>query len=356
MDLGIIGLPGAGKRSVFSLLTGLDPERAPTRDGLVHGTAPVRDPRIDALTEMYQPKRSRYAEFTMVLTPDIHPDTTRTASWLGPLRNVDAFLHVIRAFEADHVFHVMGSIDPKRDLDIVDMEFLLADLALVETRLERLEKDRKSRGNDAAKAREEQVLQRCRDHLEEEQSLRTLALNDDEETILRSLQFLTMKPVVAVFNVGENLHQERQRLAHLEQSLSGQGIETVFLSAAIESELAELSPEDQADFMADLELDEPASHRLSRAAYTTLGLISFFTVGPDEVRAWPIRRGASAPEAAGRIHSDLQRGFIRADTIAYDDLLRAGSEKAARAENLYRLNGKDYVVQDGDIMEIRFSV
>jgi GTP-binding protein YchF len=356
MNLGIIGLPAAGKKTVFRLLTGLSVDRAPSRDGMALGTAAVRDPRIDRLSAMYKPKKTRYAEFEVVLPPDLQPETARGAAWLEPIRRSDALVFVVRAFAADHVFHIQGTVDPVRDVELIQMEFLLADLALAETRIERLDKERKAKAFEAVREREYAVLQRGLDHLHAERPLRTLEFGDEDRKFIRSLQFLTLKPWVVVLNGGEDLAASEERLRGLAASLREQGAEVVLLSAAIEREIAELAPEEREAFMEDLGLSEPAAHRLSRAAYTSLGLLSFFTVGPDEVRAWPIRRGATAPEAAGRIHSDLERGFIRADTIPYADLVAAGSERAAREASLFRLNGKDYVVQDGDVIEIRFSV
>ncbi len=356
MNLGIVGLPAAGKRTVFELLTGVKRDKAPTRDGMPFGIAPVRDPRIDRLSAMYRPRKTRYAEFEVVLPPDLEPDTGRGAAWLEPIRRVDGLVLVVRAFTADNVFHVQGTVDPARDADLIQIEFLVADLALAETRLQRMDKERKAKALDAPREREYALLRRCLEHLQAEKPLRTLGLGEDERALVRSLQFLTLKPWVVVLNGGEDVPACERELSGVAESLRGQGAEVVFLSAAIEQEIAELAPDERAAFLEHLGLSEPASHRLSRAAYTALGLISFFTVGPDEVRAWTIRRGATAPEAAGRIHSDLERGFIRADTIAYEDLIAAGSEKAAREANLFRLNGRDYVVRDGDILEIRSGV
>lgn len=356
MDLGIIGLPQVGKKTVFELLTGVSAEKAPSRSGITYGIAATRDPRIDRLTEMYNPKKMRYAEFDIAVPPDIQPDAARSADWIEPLRKVDALLHVVRAFEADHVFHVAGDVDPARDLTLVETELLLADLALVETRLERIEKDTKKGLDLGEGGRQKPVLERCREHLENELSLRTMELTVDDTELIRSLAFLTIKPVVAVFNVGDDLVDAESSLSGLAQTVEQQGGVAVFLSASIESELNDLDDDEREMFMEDLGVSEPAAHRLSRASYTCLGLISYFTVGPDEVRAWAVCDGAKAPEAAGRIHSDLERGFIRADTIAYGDLIRAGDEKTARQQNLYVLKGKDYTVKDGDIMEIRFNV
>jgi GTP-binding protein YchF len=354
MELAIIGLPQVGKKTVYKLLTELDAASAPTKSGVIQGIAPVRDPRIDTLSDMFNPKKTKYAEFNLALPPDISPNASRSADWIDPIRTVDAFIHVVRAFDSPTVFHIDGSVNPERDIETVETELLFADLDLVEKRLARMEKERKK--GDAQKEHEKALLERLKTHLENEESLRTVELSEDEEKSIRSLQFLTRKPMVVVFNVGEDMETAAQELQEMRAKLEDRGATIVVLSAAIEEELIDLDAEEREEFMADLGISEPAAHRLSRAAYEALGLISFFTVGPDEVRAWPLHAGSTAPEAAGRIHSDLQRGFIRAETTAYDDLVEAGSEKAAKEANHTRLNGKDYIVQDGDILNIRFNV
>ena len=355
MNLGLVGLPEVGKATIFRLLTGLLPEKAPSRSGIAYGIAPVRDPRVDRLVEMYRPKKMRYAEFEIALPPDVTPNAARSADWIDPLRNVDAFLHVVRAFESPTIFHIEGSVNPARDVELVEMEFLLADMAMAEKRLSRMAKEA-TKKTAAQREYEEAILRKCMAHLEAEKSLRTLALNDEERKHVRSLQFLTLKPLVVVFNVGEDVEAAKGQQAALSEALHAQGATVVYLSAAIESELSELGDAEREAFMADLGIAEPAAHRLSRAAYECLGLMSFFTVGEDEVRAWPVRKGTPAPEAAGKIHSDLERGFIRAETIRYEDLVKSGSEKAAKEANLQHVNGKDYIVQDGDVLHIRFNV
>lgn len=352
MNLALIGLPQSGKKTIFELLTGISAQKAPSRDGIHYAQASVRDPRVDQLSAMYNPKKTKFAEIEIACPPDVQPDTSRAASWINPLRNADGLIHVVRQFESDEVFHIRDSIDPARDLSLVDLELLLADLALVETRLVRMEKENRHKPA-AESAREKALLLRFQEHLESEKPLRTFELEPEEKRLVASLQFLTLKPMVVVFNLSEDMPAARKQLEPLLAGLEGT---TVCLSASIESELKDLDAEERDVFMQDLGLSEPAAHRLSRAVYEALGLISFFTVGPDEVRAWTLRRGAKAPEAAGKIHSDLERGFIRASTIPYGKLLEAGTEKAAAEANLYVLNGKDYVVQDGDVLEIRYNV
>ncbi|MFB3904497.1 MAG: redox-regulated ATPase YchF [Acidobacteriota bacterium] len=354
MKLGIIGLPQVGKKTVFQILTGIPAEKAPTKDGVAHAVALVRDPRVDRLSQMFRPKKTRYAEFDMVLPPDIEPEQTRSATWLEAIRKAEGLLHVIRGFTSPGVFHISGSVDPRRDLELVEMELLLADLDLVEKRLQRMAKEHQK--SNVAQERERQILERARLHLEAEKPLRTMGLSEDDLRAIRSLNFLTLKPLVAALNIDENYAAAREKYQDLAAQMEANGAAVVFLSAALEREISELAPEEQAPFLEEMGIDEPAAHRLSRAAFRSLGLLSFFTVGEDEVRAWPVESGALAPEAAGRIHSDMERGFIRAEVITYDELIQAGSEKAAHEANLYRLKGKDYEVQDGDVLHIRFNV
>jgi len=354
MKLGIIGLPQVGKKTVFQILTGIPAEKAPTKDGIAHAVAIVRDPRVDRLSEMFQPKKTRYAEFDMILPPDIEPEQTRSANWLEAIRKGEGLLHVIRGFTSPGVFHISGSVDPQRDIELVEMELLLADLDLIEKRLQRMAKEHQK--SNVAQERERQILERAKVHLESEKPLRTMGLTEDDLRSIRSLNFLTLKPLVAALNVDDNYAAAREKYQGLANQMESNGATVVFLSAALEREISELAPEEQAPFLEEMGLDEPAAHRLSRAAFRSLGLLSFFTVGPDEVRAWPVESGALAPVAAGRIHSDMERGFIRAEIITFDELVKAGSEKDAHDANLYRLKGKDYEVQDGDVLNIRFNV
>jgi GTP-binding protein YchF len=354
MNLGIIGLPQVGKKTVFKILTGLSAEKAPTKDGIAHAVTLVRDPRVDRLSEMFHPKKTRYAEFDMMLPPDIEPEATRSAGWLEAIRRGDGLLHVVRAFSSPSVFHISGNVDPARDLDLVDMELLLADLDLVEKRLDRMAKER-SKAN-VAQERERLVLEKVKGGLESEKPVRAIGLSEDDLRAIRNLNFLTLKPLVVAINVDEDYAQACEQYAGLASKTEANGATVVFLSASLEEEISELPADEQTPFLQEMGIEEPAAHRLSRAAFQSLGLISFFTVGEDEVRAWPVRRGVLAPEAAGRIHSDMERGFIRAEVITFDELIRAGSEKAAQQANLYRLKGKEYEVQDGEVMHVRFNV
>jgi GTP-binding protein YchF len=275
---------------------------------------------------------------------------------MDPARTMDALVRVVRAFQAPDVFHPLGDVDPERDLRKIEAEWLVADYTLVQTRLERIASAHTRRKADTQAEQEKKILERCSDWLEAENPLRTLGLTDAEKKTVSSLGFLTLKPVVTVLNTDTDTAETEARWGALIAEFAERGETILAANAAMEAEIAELPQEDRAEFMAGLGIERPASHRLSRAAFEALGLISFFTVGPDEVRAWPLRRGSTAPAAAGVIHSDLERGFIRAEVIPYTELVEAGSEKAARQAKRFTLKGKDYVVNDGDVLEIRFSV
>lgn len=351
MQVGIIGLKYTGKTTLFNVTTGAG---LPTGQGGVEpnraiGTVP--DPRVDVLSEMYKPKRTIHARIEWVDVPGFEPgpghDGAREATrFLEHARRVDALAQVVRCFDGGY-----GDQDPSGELATVSLELILADLSVVEKRLEKLQKEARIKGKGESPL-EPVLFERLKSQLETEQPLRGLEFTADDRKLLSGYAFLTLKPLIAVFN-----HTEGEPpAAELLDEARATGAEVVTLSAPIEADLAELDPEEAAEFLAELGETEPASHRMIRAAYAALDHHSFFTVGPDECRAWPIRRGSLAPAAAGAIHSDLQRGFIRAEVCAYDDLIAAGSHAAAKAANKVRLEGKAYEVQDGDVIEIRFNV
>jgi ribosome-binding ATPase len=313
------------------------------------GTVP--DPRVDHLSEMYRPKRTTHAKIEWVdcpgFQPGAGPDGAREATrFLEHARKVDALAQVVRCFDGG-----LGAPDPAGELATVSLELILADLSVVEKRLEKLAREMRLKGK-AGSPLEPPLFERLKAQLEAEQPLRALEFNPDERKLLSGYAFLTLKPLIAVLNHAEGEPPASDTLAAAREA----GAETVVLSAAVEEELAELDPAEAAEFLADLGIDEPAAHLMIRAAYAALDQHSFFTVGPDECRAWAVRRGALAPTAAGAIHSDLERGFIRAEVCAYDDLMAAGSHAAAKAAGTVRLEGKQYEVRDGDIIEIRFNV
>ena len=337
MKIAIIGLPQAGKRTLFTLLTGRSAPEGRKPEETIEGIAWVRDPRIDALTDIFQPKKSAYAENNFVLCPDA---TTGGESyeWLNAARRCHLVCLSLRAFEDDGVYHPAGSVDADRDRGNLEAELLLADMELVEKRLERLARESKS-GLNPEQDREKAVLDKAMACLEDDRCLRELSLTDSERATVRSLDLVTFLPVLSVYNVSEDALG-----AH-----TGNG--TVAVSCQIESEVASIEDEgERLEFLEALGLQSPGLDRVNAAAYDALGLMSYYTVGEDECRAWTIRKGASAPEAGGVIHSDIERGFIRAEVMKYDDFIAAGTEAEARNRGHLATRGRDYIVEDGDIM------
>ncbi len=364
MKLGIIGLPNAGKTTLFNALTGQALEVTayanPASAEAPVGVIKVPDARIDRLSTIYKPKKTVYAE---VQCADI-TGLDRGISGSGQKGalfelawDADALIHVVRAFEDEAVSHE-GPIEPQADAAALDLELIFHDLELVETRLERIENSMKKgigEGLDVEKA----ALERCREALEAEQPLRGVELSDEERAAIGSLQFASLKPVLVVLNVSEEAisgEGTAAAVAALSDYYAGKQALVFSLSGKIEMELSQLEPDETVMFLEELGIEEPAMNLVIREAYELLGLISFFTVGEDEVRAWTTRRGDAAPRAAGRVHSDIERGFIRAETISYDDFIAAGDMAHAREQGTLRLEGKDYVVQDGDIINFRFNV
>jgi GTP-binding protein YchF len=357
MKVGIIGLTASGKSTLFQLLTG---QGAPTsgRPEARLGIARVPDPRIDRLAEMYKPKKKTEATVEYVDVPGVAKGEGAALVDLPALRGVDALLHVVRGFESDVAPHPDGSVDPLRDAKMLELELILADLGAVEKRLERLEANIK-KANKADDLTERALFTKLKAALEAEQPLRHVQLQDDDARKLRNYAFLSSKPLLLVANLGEA--QMRQAASYLESSglqafAAGPGLGLCAVSAPIEAELGQLGAEDAQAFRDDLGLHEPGLDRVIRSSYELLGLISFLTAGEDECRAWTIRRGTRAQQAAGEIHSDIERGFIRAEVVAFDDLMAAGSTAACRDKGTLRLEGKEYVVKDGDVINFRFNV
>ncbi len=351
MQIGIIGVKFTGKTTLFNVITaaGLPTGQGGVDPHLAIGKVP--DPRLDRLTEMFSPKRTVHATVEWVDIPGFQggaaADGGREATRFLELgRKMDALAQVIRCFDGGY-----GVPDPAGELDTMALELALADLQIVENRLERLDKE-KARMGKVANPLEPPMMERFREQLENDRPLRDLELNADEIKLSSGYTFLTLKPMIVVLN-----HEEgAEAPADVVAAAQAAGAETVAVCASVEEELAELDAAEAAEFLADLGIAEPALHLMIRASYGALDLQSFFTVGEDECRAWAVRKGALAPVAAGVIHSDLQRGFIRAEVTAYDELIAAGSMAAAKQANQVRLEGKGYEVQDGDILEIRFSV
>lgn len=366
MKLGIIGLPNSGKTTIFNALTGLEMEITAYPNAISDephlGTVKVPDGRIDRLSSIFNPKKTTYADVTCF-------DITGFASGIsankqkGTLFNqlweADALIHVVRAFEDESVIHPQDTIDPARDAGTLELEMIFHDLELVETRLERIATSIKKGIGDDLKS-EQAVLEKCRGWLEEEKPLRNIGLDEAERTAIGSLQFASLKPELVVLNISETEIRGKQTAAQvdaLRKYYSGRDALVFSLSGEIEMEISRLAPDEAGAFLEDLGIEEPAMNRVVREAYELLGLISFFTAGEDEVKAWTIRKGLPAVKAAGKIHSDIERGFIKAEIISYEDFIAAGASMAtAKEKALLRLEGKEYIIQDGDIINFRFNV
>lgn len=369
MHIGIIGLPQSGKSTLFSLLTGAEPSQHDTGGKVRVGIAQVSDPRMEYLVGLYKPRKISYAQLRLSeLPPLVAPGAKASASpgggvaasaeFLTAVRDVDALLQVVRAFESDTAPHPAGSIAPLRDLEQLQNELLLADWGLVETRLNRVMEAKKKGARSGFDPAEIPLLERCLAALEQELPLSTVDFSEDEQKLMRQYTLLTRTPLVIVVNVDESQFRAGAypNQDQLESWSERRGVPLLVVCGQLEAEIGRLEPDERAVFLADLGLQETGVERLARTLYAHLGMISYFTVGEDEVKAWTIRRGSTAQEAAGKIHSDIARGFIRAEVVGYEDLHSLGSMAKVKEKGLWRLEGKGYIVQDGDIMNFRFNV
>jgi hypothetical protein len=342
VKIGIIGPQGSGKTTVFNCLTGLHSDgfggKAPTL-----GVVQVPDSRLGVLTEMHHPKKTVPAEIVFVDLGAGGTASEKLSAVTGALADADALAVVVNGYDAS---------DPAGDLDSFMLDLVLADLSLVEGRLERIALELQ-RGKKEGQA-EKPLLERLHEVLADGRRLETMALSSDDEKSLRNYQFVTRKPTLIVANVAEG-QTEGPAATSIASAAQAQGLAAFVLCAPLEAEIAQLAPEERIEFLAEYGMTEPARDRFIAAAYAVTELVSFFTVGPDEVRAWSIRQGTLAPQAAGKIHTDLEKGFIRAEVVAYEHLIAGGSHQECRAHGQVRLEGKTYEVQDGDVMDIRFS-
>jgi GTP-binding protein YchF len=343
MKIGLLGYPQAGKRTLFTLLTGRAIPESRHPGEALEGTASIRDPRVGVIAGICTPQKTVYAENQFVLCPDIVSDAG-ARGWLDASRRCDLLCLAVRAFESEDVYHPDGSVDADRDMANLRAELLLADMELAEKRLRRMEKEKRAGQTDQQK-RQEAVLKKCLGELESDRPIREMSLEPHEAEAIRNLELVTAIPTLELFNVAEDALG------------AGVPVGTVAVSARLEQEIMEIDdPSEREEYLQAMGLEATGLDRVNAAAYEAQGLMSFYTMGPDEARAWTIRRGATAPIAGGKIHTDIQRGFIRVEVIKFDDLLAAGSEKAAKDHGKTQTKGKDYIIEDGDICHFLFNV